>query len=317
MKFLQRIKSANEDTILKGMTYFMLVFFVILILGSFFSINERLATEERNYQQLIESTNAFNEQVKKNSQKEDDKEQVTEVLFNNGKDAVLKSYEKFLSCKTMKVVMSGKLAVSAVGGAYKLGVDIYATSEKYVDKTTQMVITYEKPGSTRNGASYNTLVGDVVYSKSSKIVSKSGSNYVANFNNSQEKEYTLSQFKKEKGIVPGKIFYVINASTIKSVTSYKILRNSQNGITGYEVKIILDNSKSTVDYKVNLKGNMKPVGDITFTSIEATVNIDSNGNLRYISVDENYHFQSTVFGSISTRTDVDSVLNINILEQNY
>ena len=176
---------------------------------------------------------------------------------------------------------------------------IYATTEGYVKGSAPVVgeMVYQTMNNTRttdnNGIKYSTSVSlkkgnmgrnnyqqvafdarkqdGLVY----KIVSDEAGDGNGDFTNSSWCSYEQKEFCASNGSLPGTMTYIVRKSTVDSVD---IFERTEDG--GYHIKLTLNNTTSTKNYRILLKNSAGDfaTGFPTFSYVGIEAWIDKDGH---------------------------------------
>lgn len=263
---------------------------------------------------LITNTNNINSRVdaeKKSKASNGINLSPNKQLFDNGKDALISSYNKLYNANSFYVEASGTFVTTVMGVTAKAGMKIktirFNENKKYDEKLNYFISasgfkSFVEPQTNNGKKILKTFDNYQVYE--TKVVN----NQIADYSNARF-------FSSDKEKIISENLFIINEDTINNITYFKIKKDRNGNPLQYYVQAEMNPSLALTDFAKFMEYSAESLKTPVYSKFVVTACIDKNGNLTSMTTsDKSVIVRETPLGVKDCPCEV--VLNYNVSKIN-
>lgn len=310
LKFIQSKKFLDIFCyIFCGIYLFFAVSFVLI------DYSNKLGVE-RELQNLLAYTDSVNkrlEEEKKLIKPEDNENPPVEILFKDGKEAIISAYNKLYNADSFYIESTGSFQTTVAGVTAKAGMInkiIRFNKEKQYDEKINYFI---------SASSFESFVKPQT-NKAKRVLKEYGTAKVYETTKISGKKANFSSAKFYSSTtepVLGENLYIVNEETIEKILYFKIKKDRKGNPVEYYVQAELNPKTALKDFANYMKFSSESLKTPVYTKFIATACIDKYGNLIGVStVDHSIIVKNTPLGVKDCPCDVKLSFTISNINQN-
>lgn len=288
----------QKDKINKNIAWisFLLVLvFIISLMMCFVQFTDKYTIDNLRYQNSINSIDKQNAIYKSSASNSGGSIVKEDPIFTDSKTAIttglkaLEIYDKYQMTSTGKVFTDVGIVQKTV--LSEIEAYLYSKSERFIIQEI-----YEVPATINIGmtqAKKNYTYGATGYEQTTGSVSLSGNNTLSSY-------FGSNSYTQTKPSVFKAIDYKINNSTILSTKDLVVYYNNDGTVNHYSVDFELNPKTGVSEYAKNVKANAGADELPVFTKVSMRMEIDRDGNISVLSINESYNIKMMGFSADCT-----------------
>lgn len=280
--------STNNKSIgYKIVVFLMLFLFCFALIFCYLNINLQNDNNVKDYNNKLSAINSFQYFYNNVNNNNNNPINTKDVLFDNGKDAVLNAINSLKTLNYWQFECLGKVKGT-------LGIDMtftfYMKAQKYNNVIEHYIFMKSDVSEKFNSGQYAIYENGKIQEKYTTTVWQENEVLVGDFKDKPFINYNDIDYAKIKGNLPGEIFYIINNRTLKSTENFYVKKDIDNKVEYYYSGFSLNTNLSTYKYILFLKDKLHGGEEFCFDYITANMVIDSSGKVKSIKISDSYSF---------------------------
>lgn len=264
----------------------LIIIFSVMLSGSFFAIKDDAVLQQKLHDNTIAGIDSFQSGYNGTQ----NYKEYEESLYENGIEAFINGYQNYLNTPSCEVAVTGVIEVTVPAVNMRFNLDVTCSVSKKGNMVTNTLILYNKDQRDYSSmTTFKNINGQITEEKAIRIYKENGKIKY------DKKDLTVKRFTKEEyrdvnGVLPGELYYIVNASTIASANNFYAKRDSSGKILCYNSEFSLNSNLATTNYSKTITRTMEAVRPAAFTSTYGSFSLDNLGRIVSVKGHDKFNF---------------------------